>query len=182
MYWTIVESLKGFARAEASELSQLVDVNEVVRSALVLVNNQIRKSTRRFSVAHADGLPAVRGNSQLLEQVVINLVQNACEALTDRRQALAISTAHDPGARDVVVTIHDEGVGIPPEKLPHIMDPFYTTKRASGGTGLGLSVSATIVKDHGGTLSFASAPGTGTTVTLRLPVGDGPREGREAVR
>jgi len=179
---TIVESLKGFARAEACDLSQLVDVNEVVRSALVLVNNQIKKSTSRFSVELAEGLPAVRGNSQRLEQVVINLIQNACEALTDRRQGLAIATAHDPAGRDVVVTIHDEGVGIPPDRLPRIMDPFYTTKRPSGGTGLGLSVSASIVKDHGGSLGFVSAPGDGTTVTLRLPVADGGGVRAQAVR
>jgi C4-dicarboxylate-specific signal transduction histidine kinase len=179
---TIVESLKGFARAEACDVSQLVDVNEVVRSALVLINNQIKKSTARFSVEHAADLPAVRGNGQRLEQVIINLVQNACEALTVRQQGVTLTTAHDSQHRQVVVTIRDEGVGIPADKLPHIMDPFYTTKRPSGGTGLGLAVSASIVKDHGGTLTFASTPGRGTTAALAIPVADGLQAPQEAVR
>jgi polar amino acid transport system substrate-binding protein len=81
-----------------------------------------------------------------------------------------------------VVRVRDEGAGIPPERLPHVMDPFFTTKRPSGGTGLGLSVSASIIKDHGGSLSFASAVGSGTTVTLRLPVADDGDVCKDAVR
>jgi C4-dicarboxylate-specific signal transduction histidine kinase len=179
---TIVESLKGFARAEACDLSQIVDVNDVARSALVLLNNQIKKSTRNFSTEHAQNLPAIRGNGQRLEQVIINLVQNACEALTDKQQGIFISTSYNHTRRSVVVEIRDEGVGIRPDKLPHIMDPFYTTKRHTGGTGLGLSVSATIVKDHGGSLTFTSAPGKGTTVTLLLPVDSSSSVSRGAVR
>jgi len=66
--------------------------------------------------------------------------------------------------------VHDEGIGIPLEHLSHLSDPFFTTKRESGGTGLGLSVSTTIIRDHGGTLEFASQPGEGTIVTLTLPM------------
>jgi C4-dicarboxylate-specific signal transduction histidine kinase len=179
---TIVESLKGFARVEACDLSRVVDVNEVVRSALVLVNNQVKRSTRRFSTEQAESLPAIRGNGQRLEQVIINLVQNACEALSDKLQGISISTAYDSAEDAIVVQIRDEGVGIPPDKMPHILDPFFTTKRPTGGTGLGLSVSASIVKDHGGTLSFASTPGKGTTATLTLPVGARPSFSRGAVR
>ncbi|MEI7818426.1 MAG: HAMP domain-containing sensor histidine kinase, partial [Desulfuromonadales bacterium] len=69
-----------------------------------------------------------------------------------------------------VLSVTDEGLGIAPEHIPHLTDPFFTTKRESGGTGLGLSVSATIVKEHNGTLEFTSTPGNGTTVTLTLPV------------
>jgi len=67
------------------------------------------------------------------------------------------------------LTLRDAGSGIAPEHLPHLTDPFFTTKRDQGGTGLGLSISAGIVREHGGTLQFASVPGAGTTVTLRLP-------------
>jgi polar amino acid transport system substrate-binding protein len=167
---------------EACDLSQLVDLNGVVKSALALVDNQVKNATRQFSVNYAPTLPAVRGNAQRLEQVVVNLVQNACEALTTKRQAVVVSTAHDHLARSIVVEIRDQGVGISPAELAHIMEPFYTTKRGSGGTGLGLSVSASVVKDHGGTLSFVSVPGEGTVATLRLPEADGRPATHEAVR
>ena len=72
----------------------------------------------------------------------------------------------------VLVIVRDEGSGILPEHLSRLTDPFFTTKRDSGGTGLGLSVSTGIVKEHGGNLEFASTPGSGTTVTLSLPVAD----------
>ena len=89
---------------------------------------------------------------------------NACQALPDPGRAIAISTHFDPQANVVVLTVKDEGSGIPPEHLPRLTDPFFTTKRESGGTGLGLSVSASIIKDHGGELTFDSAHGKGTTV------------------
>ena len=123
----------------------------------------------RFEVDLAPGLPRVRGNAQRIEQVIVNLLLNACEALPDPGRAVRLSTRRDAARRAVVVEMRDEGVGIPPEHLPRLADPFFTTKRESGGTGLGLSVSAGIVKEHGGTLEFRSVPGAGTTASLVLP-------------
>jgi signal transduction histidine kinase len=117
------------------------------------------------------GLPGVRGNAQRIEQVIVNLVLNACQALPDPSRAIRASTRFDPDRSAVLFAVEDEGIGIPPENLPRLTDPFFTTKRDSGGTGLGLSVSASIVKEHGGTLEFRSEPGQGATVTLALPVG-----------
>ncbi|MBI4864274.1 MAG: hypothetical protein HY815_29055 [Candidatus Riflebacteria bacterium] len=157
----IVEGLKSFARTDSPDLTQSVDVNAVVKSALLLVNNQIKRATNSFAVHYGDDLPPVRGNFQRLEQVVINLLQNACEALPDRRKGIWVTTSYDRSARLVVVEVRDRGVGIPADRLPHIIDPFYTTKRQRGGTGLGLSVSSGIVRDHGGTLGeTAPLPGT----------------------
>lgn len=168
---SIVQSLKGFVRIETSGFRQPADMNSVIQSALVLVGNQIERSTKHFSLELAESLPAVKGNAQRLEQVIINLIQNACEALPDAEGAIVVSTSSD--GRSVVVEVRDNGCGIPPEELPHIMDPFYTSKRNSGGTGLGLSVSLGIVKDHQGTLDFASTPGEGTTASLTFPVWTG---------
>ena len=165
---SIVQSLKGFARVETSGFREPVDMNSVINSTLVLVGNQIERSTKRFSLELSASLPAIKGNSQQLEQVIINLVQNSCDALPDPQKGIIVSTSHDEGS--IVVKVQDEGIGIPADELPHITDPFYTSKRSSGGTGLGLSVSLGIVKDHGGTLAFASAPGEGTTATLTFPV------------
>ena len=111
----------------------------------------------------------MRGNAQRIEQVVVNLLLNACEALPDPERAVRVATEHDRDAGVVRIAVRDEGVGIPPEHLARLTDPFFTTKRDQGGTGLGLSVSAAIVKEHGGTLEFRSPPGAGTTVVLSLP-------------
>jgi signal transduction histidine kinase len=178
----IVESLKGFARMDTSDFHQEVEINTVVRSALTLINNQIKKSTERFSVEYGTNLPALQGNFQRLEQVIINLVQNACEALPNKKKGIRLSTSYDWEQNRIVVTVEDEGIGIPADKLLHITDPFYTTKRDSGGTGLGLSVSSGIVKSHGGTLSFQSAPNRGTTAVVTLPVSGDSGTGREPSR
>jgi len=94
----------------------------------------------------------------------------ACDALQNKNMAISVNTAYDREKSSVRIEIRDEGVGIPADKLANIQDPFYTTKRDKGGTGLGLSVSAGIVKNHGGQLRFSSTPGQGTTATLILPV------------
>lgn len=165
----IVEDLKDFARRDDAPAFEDVDLNAVVQAAVRLVEPSIRKATRRFQPAYAPDLPAVRGNAQRIEQVVVNLVMNACEALADPERAVSVETGADRERGTVWLRVTDEGVGIAPEHLPRLTDPFFTTKRESGGTGLGLSVSAGIVKEHGGTLDFSSRPGSGTTVSMTLP-------------
>jgi polar amino acid transport system substrate-binding protein len=165
----IVDDLKDFARQEDAPRHEPLDVNEVVAVSLRLVDAQLRKATRRLEVACADALPPVKGNAQRIEQVIVNLVLNACQALPDPARAVRISTSHDAARGLVLVAVEDEGTGIPPEDLPRITDPFFTTKRDRGGTGLGLSVSTGIVKEHGGRLDFRPRPGGGTIVILSLP-------------
>jgi signal transduction histidine kinase len=165
----IVEDLKDFARREDVPAFAPLDVNAVVQAAVRLVEPSIRKATRRFEAAYAPDLPRVLGNGQRIEQVIVNLVLNACEALPGPERRVTVSTGAERARDTVWVRVADEGVGIAPEHLPRLTDPFFTTKRESGGTGLGLSVSAGIVKEHGGTLSFDSRVRGGTTVTLKLP-------------
>jgi len=166
----IVNDLKDFARRDDAAKKELIDLNEAVQRALRLVDPTIRSSTRRFSATYGAGLPQIMGNVQRIEQVIVNLVQNACQALPDPERGVSVSTSFDRENNLVITEVKDEGSGVAEEHLPYLMDPFFTTKRDSGGTGLGLSVSAGIVKEHGGTLAFDSAPGSGTTVTLSLPV------------
>ncbi len=165
----IVEDLRDFVRRDASDMSQSVDVNAVLRSATSLLSNMIAKSTSHFSVNYGEKLPLLKGNSHRLEQVIINLIQNACQSLPDVRGAVSLSSAYDEKTSCIMVKVQDEGVGIPPEVLPHIADPFFTTKSNSGGIGLGLSISSRIIKEHGGTLTFISEPGKGTTAKITLP-------------
>ncbi len=166
----IVEELKGFARQEDAARLEPVDVNASARAAARLVANALRKATGRFEEAYAEPLPPVRGNAQRIEQVLVNLLLNACQALPGPDRGIRLSTRLDHARRAVVVEVRDEGVGIPPEHLSRLTDPFFTTRREAGGTGLGLSVSAGIVKEHGGALEFASVPGEGTTAALVLPL------------
>ncbi len=166
----IVTDLKDFARETPSERSDDIDVNQVVRKAIGLVSNLIKKSTNNFSVDCAPALPVFKGNAQRIEQVVINLVMNACQALSDSEQAVQISTGVDPDQSGVFLEIRDEGIGVPPEVVQQIKDPFFTTKRDSGGTGLGLAISDRIVRDHEGRMTFTSKPGEGTTVRVNFPV------------
>jgi signal transduction histidine kinase len=165
----IVHDLKDFARRDDAGDRAPSDLNQVVQTALRLVDPTIRKATARFEADFQPGLPLFLGNSQRIEQVVVNLVLNACQALKDREKGISVLTRLAPGGTRIELMVQDQGEGIAPEHLARLTDPFFTTKRESGGTGLGLSVSAGIVKEHGGTLSFDSAPGRGTTVTLSLP-------------
>jgi PAS domain S-box-containing protein len=166
----IVEDLRGFVRRDASDMNQSVDVNAVLTSAISLLSNMITKSTSHFSVQYGEKLPTLKGNFHRLEQVIINLIQNACQALPDIRRGLSLSTSYNEKTPSIIIIAQDEGIGIPPEVLPHITDPFFTTKSNSGGIGLGLSISSRIVKEHGGTLAFTSEPGKGTTAEIILPV------------
>jgi PAS domain S-box-containing protein len=166
----IIEDLKNYVRKGTAELTEPVDINQVVKSALSLVSHMVRRSTHRFAVRYGKNLPPVNGNAQRLEQVIINLIQNACQALPDSQSGIAVSTAFDGSSRQIVLTVEDQGSGIPAENLPHITDTFYTTRYESGGVGLGLSISSKIVEEHGGHIRFASEPGQGTTVVVSLPV------------
>jgi polar amino acid transport system substrate-binding protein len=165
----IVEDLKDFARREDAPRLEPVDLGAVVRAAVRLVDPSIQKATRRFELSLGEELPRVRGNPQRIEQVLVNLVLNACQALPDPSRAVRVTTRRTPDGAGVQLVVEDEGVGIPSEHLPRLTDPFFTTKRDSGGTGLGLSVSAGIVKEHGGSMEFRSTPGAGTTVVLTFP-------------
>jgi PAS domain S-box-containing protein len=165
----IVADLKNFARPESYNLDQEVNINNVVQSSLTLLQNMIKNSTNNFSVKYGKNIPPVTGNFQRLEQVVINLVQNACQALGKKRQAIGVSVSYDKKNHQVKVKVEDEGVGIDPESIKFVPDPFFTTRREQGGTGLGLSVSARIIRDHRGTLHIQSRPGVGSVFIVTLP-------------
>jgi polar amino acid transport system substrate-binding protein len=165
----IVEDLKDFARRDDEPTLEPMELNTSVHAAVRLVHNSIAKATRRFELDLAPDLPRIRGNAQRIEQVVVNLLLNACQALPSPEGGVRVVSREDRARHEVVLEVSDEGVGIPEEHLRRLTDPFFTTKREVGGTGLGLSVSARIVKEHGGELTFSSRLGEGTTVRLVLP-------------
>lgn len=166
----IVEDLKSFVRKDIPDVTQPVDINNVLKSALSLVANMVHKSTKHFSVRYGRNIPAIKGNFQRLEQVIINLIQNACQALPNNSRAIRVSTSIYEENASVVLRVKDQGKGIPSESLPHITDPFFTTKQDSGGVGLGLSISEKIVEEHEGRMIFTSEVGEGTQVDVILPI------------
>ncbi len=171
----IVDDFTKFSQNNVYRIPEQTNVNSAVLSSISLINNQIKKSTDRFTVTLDEKLPVIIGNFQHLEQIVINLVQNACQAIPSKNRGLFIKTFHDCSERTVVIEVKDEGIGITAETLKRIFDPFFTTKREIGGTGLGLSVSTRIVKDMDGKLEFSSIPDQGTTARIILPVSQNSR-------
>jgi C4-dicarboxylate-specific signal transduction histidine kinase len=164
----IVEDLKSFARKDSSGYDQCVNLNDVLKTSVNLTANLVSKSTDKFRVKYAKEDPLVEGNKQKLEQVLINLIENSCQALVDRTKGVTIEIRKN--CQNISVVVSDEGAGIEKELLRKVKDPFFTTKRNNGGTGLGLSIASKIILHHKGTLEFESSPGNGTIATITLPV------------
>lgn len=168
---SIISELEAFTRPEYSILTDDVNINEVVKSAVILVSSRIDHCTRLFDVHYGRKLPLIRGNAQRLQQVVFNLLLNSCQSLTDVNQSIFISTALSRDKQGVVVVIRDRGIGIPAEVLRRVRDPFFTTKREQSRTGLGLFICDNVIRNHHGILDIDSKPDSGTTVSIYLPVG-----------
>ena len=166
----IIDDLKNYVRKDTTDLTQSVAIDAVIDSAVTLLSNMIKKSTSHFSIKYGPNLPPICGNFQHLEQVIINLIQNACQTLSDAKEGIFVSVRLIKEKSTIVIKVRDEGKGIAPDKIQHITDPFYTTKLDSGGVGLGLSISSKIVEEHGGTLHFKSEMGVGTIATITLPI------------
>lgn len=166
----IITELKDFSRPTSADMNQLVDVNAMIRKSLGLLASLLKKSTRHFSSRLNSDIPQVAANEQKLQQVIINLIVNACQALENPDQSISVTTKYLKASGTVQITVADTGPGIAPGDLSKIMEPFFTTKRDDGGTGLGLSICEKIANDHHGTLTFNSGPGRGVNATLSLPV------------
>jgi two-component system, chemotaxis family, CheB/CheR fusion protein len=164
----VIRRVREFVKHE-NDGAALLDIGELIRETLVFLKFDLEKSRIALSLALPGDLPMVRGNRVQLEQVMLNLVVNACEAMAsieDRPRELKISAA-DSAGRTVAVTIQDSGVGIAPQKIDRVYDAFFTTKPS--GIGMGLSISRTIVEAHGGQILIVPNGGRGVTVQFTLP-------------
>jgi two-component system NtrC family sensor kinase len=163
----IVNNLLDFSKPKAAYLKES-DINETVREALKLMQNTLDISNIETNISLAEGLPCVNIDDHQIEQVLVNLILNAVQA-TEPGGRISLKTMSSENGEMVKVEISDTGRGISPEFLPHIFDPFFSTKGV-GGTGLGLSVSYGIIKNHNGNIKVESTVGAGTTFTIELPV------------
>ncbi len=165
----IVRELRSFARNDEGRLDEEVDLAAVVQTAVRLLHNQLKHARVEEEIDPA--LPRLRGNVALLQQVMVNTLQNAYQALPrdgSGRIAIRVRTAQDGAG--VKLSVEDNGSGIPPEIRGRIFDPFFTTRQAAGGTGLGLAIIEGIIQQHRGQIQVESQVGKGTTFHFLFPV------------
>jgi len=165
----IVSGLRDFSRPDDEKSPERAELNEVVTAALSILQPFIRQSTEHFRFERSPAPLVARLRFYRLEQIVINLVQNACQALTDPSQSVVVAISSAEGDGFLRLEVRDEGHGMSAEVLERIRDPFFTTKSGHGGMGLGVSISAAIAEECGGRLEYSSTPGAGTTARLLLP-------------
>jgi len=178
----IVDHLREFSRVSGGEFEEL-DVNKPIENALLIMGQQLIEHNVSLVKNLSDGLPKVLGDANQLEQVFLNLISNARDALDavsgPKGLTIASYAVGGDGGQWVVASVKDTGVGIPKELLGKVMEPFFTTKPVGRGTGLGLSLCFKIVEDHGGRLEIDSEPGVGTEVKVLLPVRGSPQGVRD---
>ncbi len=162
----IVNALLNFSRSAPTSFED-VDLNRVIRETLVLVQHQMDQAGIRVELELEEPLAPIQGNPGKLQQVFLNLFLNARDAM-EKGGVLRVSSRNR--AHGVSVEVRDNGAGIPPEHLHRIFDPFFTTKAARRGTGLGLSVTYGIVREHGGDIEVESRPGQGACFRLEFPL------------
>ncbi len=171
----IANSLLNFSRG-SGDASQRVDLNDMTEETLSLFGPQLKGHRIAIRFTPSAEPPAVRGHQGPLQQVLLNLLLNARDAMSQGGD-LDIRTLVENGR--VILEVADSGEGIPPENLSRLYDPFFTTKGAGRGTGLGLSVTYGIVKDHGGQLAVRSQVGEGSVFSVTLPAWES--DGQEKV-
>ena len=164
----IVQNLMYFSRPPAPGRGP-VNLSELVQRTLHLHTYSLRKNNVTVDFIPEPSLPAVLGDSHQLMQIFLNLILNAEQAMQEARDRGTLRIRLEKISNSVVVTFQDDGPGIPPEVLPNIFDPFYTTKRPGRGTGLGLSICKAILREHGGEIEASSGPGGGAVFRVTLP-------------
>jgi C4-dicarboxylate-specific signal transduction histidine kinase len=162
----IIDGLKSFSRKSSPDVLQPVSLNDVVSNALILAKNTANKAGITVDVVLCDDLKPIQADPLQIEQIVLNLIINAIEAIDHDHGRLCIRTGYAEQSGQVCVSIADNGCGIDDSIAQQIFDPFFTRKQACGGTGLGLSIVYTLVKEHGGTIAFRPNDGGGTVFSV----------------
>jgi len=166
----VIQDLRAYNLGERNELSPGVSVNRVVKEALTIIRAHGRQGEVSIKPAHASDLPDITANQCQLEQVVVNLLLNAMQAMPGNRGAVTVRTEYSPEEDEVRIIVTDQGEGIPPEVMKHLFEAFFSTRIDKGGSGLGLYISNFIVSEHRGRLTVDSKQGVGTVATVHLPV------------
>ncbi len=168
----IVQNLLEFSRP-ASPQKKPLDLNNILERTLQLHEHSLRRNNIEVDFRLPGELPGVVGDANQLIQVFLNLITNAEQAIREVRDSGRIQIRAGRNGNQLTITVQDDGVGIRPEALQRIFDPFYTTKRPGGGTGLGLSICMSIIREHGGNIEAETFPAGGSAFTIYLPVASG---------
>jgi signal transduction histidine kinase len=170
-----VKELLEFTR-QTRHLMRPHDINEVISRTLFLLENQSLFQNIEIEKKFAESLPPVQADIQQLNHLFMNIILNAAQAM-DGKGKLTVETYRVPGKERIGIEISDTGPGIPKDVLPHIFEPFYTTKEEGEGTGLGLSLAYGIVENHGGCINARNKPEGGAAFNTELPISNGESEG-----
>jgi two-component system NtrC family sensor kinase len=168
----IVQNLLEFSRP-ASPQKKPLDLNNILERTLQLHEHSLRRNNIEVDFQLSADLPGVVGDANQLIQIFLNLITNAEQAIREVRDSGRIQIRAGRSGNQLTITVQDDGVGIRPEALQRIFDPFYTTKRPGGGTGLGLSICMSIIREHGGNIEAETFPAGGSAFTIYLPVASG---------
>ncbi|MFH0995921.1 MAG: ATP-binding protein, partial [Pseudomonadota bacterium] len=166
---TIVTGLKSFSRFSAQSEKIPLQINLAVENAVRLSQSTLRKLNVEIDLDLENDLPTITGNLQNIEQVILNLIINAAQAIEHDSGKIRISTRLQSQNGDIRISVSDNGKGVNPAIAGKLFDPFITDKQEKGGTGLGLSVSYNLIKSHDGTITFESRPGKGAIFHVLLP-------------
>ena len=170
----IVQSLLSFARRHQPERKP-VAVSKLIEDVLEIVAYQLRTSNVEVVTRLATDLPLVLADGHQVQQVMLNLINNARQAIEAHQAGGRITIITEGNGSFIRIHIQDNGPGISPENIKRIFDPFFTTKEVGKGTGLGLSLCYGLIKEHGGDITVTSEPGHGATFTIALPATEGTR-------
>jgi two-component system NtrC family sensor kinase len=166
----IVSNLLRFVRKEGLK-KKSIQINDAIRSSVQLMHFRVvKKEQIQLECDLAPRLPPISADLQQIEQVIVNLIHNACDALSEIKGPKKITVLSRFEDGRVMVQIKDNGPGIPSNIQEKIFDPFFTTKDEGKGTGLGLSICQRIIQDHGGSITVESVPGSGASFLVSLPV------------
>jgi signal transduction histidine kinase len=167
---SVIKDLRAYSLGAGTPFVPNIDLNRVVSGALTIIraHGHFTNATIREDLSPV--LPVISGSHYQLEQIVVNLLLNALHSLPYQGGKVTIGTASAPETSEILITIRDTGVGIPPENIARLYEPFFSTRIETGGSGLGLYISNFIIGEHGGHLEFESEVGVGTTVVMHLPL------------
>ena len=168
---TIIQSLLKFSRASKQEDFAPTDINQVLKETFVFTQHQMVKNKVELVQKLEESLPPIQGHSSRLQQVFTNLILNAVQAMS-QGGTLTVQSKTGEGLGAIEISFTDTGMGIAEENLEKVFEPFFTTKKVGDGTGLGLSVSYGLIKDHGGEIRVESRLNRGTTFTVILPIAE----------
>lgn len=167
---SVIKDLRAYSLGAGTPFVQNIDLKRVVRGALTIIRAHGHFTNASIREDLSPDLPLINGSHYQLEQIVVNLLLNALQSLPYQGGKVTIGTASNPETSEILITIRDTGVGIPPEHIARLYEPFFSTHIETGGSGLGLYISNFIISEHGGRLEFESEVGVGTTVVMHLPL------------